>query len=300
MPHRPLAVHRRLFAAIAALALTACGGQPLVGDPPPDETAVVADAAPATASLSAHGIADATVAAPTTALPRPTGASGGDAVTAMLVRRGDASVEVDSLEPALAAVARTVAALGGSIGSSTLTSGAGTVRRAVVELRLPAPRYEEALAGLRPLGTVEAVQTTVEDVGEEYVDLDARTANARRLETRLVELLARRTGTLDDVLAVERELARIREEIERHEGRMRFLRSRAAVSVLSLTLHEPVPLVGADPEGSVIGAAFVTAWRNGVEMVAALIALAGSALPIAVLVVAIAVVVRRLRRRAVA
>nr|MCU0624659.1 DUF4349 domain-containing protein [Gemmatimonadaceae bacterium] len=182
----------------------------------------------------------------------------------------------------------------------TRTSGAGAVRRAVVELRIPAPRYDEALAGLRPLGTVESVQTTVEDVGEEYVDLDARAANARRLEARLVQLLATRTGTLEDVLAVERELARVREEIERHDGRMRFLRSRAAVSVLSLTLHEPVPLVGADPEGSVIGAAFVTAWRNAVEMVAALIALAGSALPIGTVVVASAVVVRRLRRRAVA
>ena len=169
MPHRPLAIHRRTCAAIAAVALAACGGRPLVGDPPPTETAVVADAAPAAVepALLTRGIADAKTAPAAVALPRATAATTGETVAAMLVRHGEASVEVDSLEPALEAVARAMGALGGTIGSSRLTSGAGAVRQAVVELRIPAPRYDEALAGLRPLGTVEAVHTTVEDVGEE-------------------------------------------------------------------------------------------------------------------------------------
>jgi hypothetical protein len=65
-----------------------------------------------------------------------------------------------------------------------------------------------------PLGDVESVNIGSEDVGEAYADMEVRLANGRRLEQRLLELLATRTGSLEDVLAVERELARVRQEIE--------------------------------------------------------------------------------------
>ena len=70
------------------------------------------------------------------------------------------------------------------------------------------------------------MNVSAEDVGEEYVDVQARVANAHRLEQRLIEVLATKTGKLSDILNVERELARVREEIERMEGRMRYLRTR--------------------------------------------------------------------------
>jgi hypothetical protein len=43
---------------------------------------------------------------------------------------------------------------------------------------------------------------------------------------------------------VERELARVRKEIERMEGRLRYLKAGAQLSTLSVNLHEPVPIVG--------------------------------------------------------
>ena len=73
------------------------------------------------------------------------------------------------------------------------------------------------------------------------MDLAARAANGRRLEERLVELLRTRTGKLQDVLSVERELARVREEIERMEGRLRFSRPAPQLSTLSVSLYEPLP-----------------------------------------------------------
>src|SRR5205823_10851551 len=76
-----------------------------------------------------------------------------------------------------------------------------------------------------PIGKLESVNVSAEDVGEEYVDVAARMANARRLESRLIDLLAARTGKLKDVLDVEQELARVREEIERYEGRLRYLKA---------------------------------------------------------------------------
>jgi len=83
---------------------------------------------------------------------------------------------------------------------------------------VPAGRFDEVVAGLRPMGRLESVNVNAQDVGEEYVDVTARIDNARRLEQRLIGLLATRTGKLKDVLDVEQTLARVREEIERYEG----------------------------------------------------------------------------------
>ena len=213
----------------------------------------------------------------------------------MLIRTGDASVEVDSLEPAVATLRALAARVGGFVANTAFSGGRDQVREATLQLRIPAARFDEAHGSLGALGRVEWSNVTAQDVGEEYVDLTARAANARRLETRLVELLARRTGKLDDVLAVERELARVREEIERHEGRLRYLRTRVATSTLSVRLHEPAPVIGGRGSSGIIGEAFRQAWRNFVSAVAAAIAASGVLVPLAVIAAGAWLVVRRRR-----
>ena len=145
----------------------------------------------------------------------------------------------------------------------------------------------------RSLGKLESVNVNAEDVGEEFTDVTARVGNARRLEARLIDLLATRTGKLKDVLDVERELARVREEIDRYEGRLRYLRAHAMLSTLTIYVHEPVPVVGR-AGSSVIGEAFKQAWRNFVGLVAAMIRSLGIVIPVAVLVVALWVSAKRL------
>ena len=202
----------------------------------------------------------------------------------MIIRNGDVSIQVDSVDQAIAAVRQLAATLGGYVGNVSMLTGTYEVRSASLELKVPAPRFDDALAGLRPLGKVERSTATAEDVGEEFVDISARVANARRLETRLVELLARRTGKLDDVLSVERELARVREEIERYEGRIRYLSARVATSTIVVTVHEKAPLVATNPGTSVLGQAFKGMWRNFVRVIAAGIESLGVLIPLAGLV----------------
>lgn len=205
------------------------------------------------------------------------------AVTGMVIRNGSASIQVDSLELGIAAVQKLATSFGGYVGNTSLAAGDNQVRSATLELKIPAARYDEALTGMRSIGKVEAVSSTAQDVGEEFVDVSARAANSKRLEERLVALLATRTGKLEDVLAVERELARVREEIERAEGRIRYLKSRVATSTLSVTVHERAPLVSTAPGENVILDAFKDAWRNFVHFVAALIASLGVLIPLALL-----------------
>ena len=197
----------------------------------------------------------------------------------MLIRTAQASIEVDSLERALALVRTLAARIGGDIANTTVQTGRGELHSATLELRIPAERFDAAIDGLSTIGKLEAVNVRAEDVGEEFTDVSARIENARRLEARLIDLLATRTGKLTDVLEVERALARVREEIERYEGRVRYLRAHVALSTLTISVHEPVPIVGTVGK-SVLGEAFAQAWRNFVALVALCIRSLGVVLPL--------------------
>lgn len=197
----------------------------------------------------------------------------------MLIRTAQASIEVDSLERARAQVRTLAARVGGEIANATLQTGRGELHSASFEVRIPTDRFDAALDGLSAIGKLEAVNVRADDVGEEYTDVSARIDNARRLEARLIDLLATRTGKLKDVLEVEQALARVREEIERYEGRVRYLRAHVALSTLTISVHEPLPIVGRVGT-SVLGEAFVQAWRNFVALVALCVRALGVVVPL--------------------
>jgi hypothetical protein len=220
-----------------------------------------------------------------------------DPASRLIIRTGQASIEVDSLESSMAELRRLVQRVGGFVADASVQSGRTQNRSATLQLKVPAARFDDLTEGLRPLGRLQFVTVNAEDVSEEFVDLTARMANSHRLEERLVELLRTRTGKLQDVLTVERELARVREEIERMEGRLRFLKNSAQLSTLAVTLYEPPPLVASHPGRSVIGEAFKTAWRNFVGVVAGVIASLGYVTPIVIFGWGALLLGKRYRRR---
>ena len=186
----------------------------------------------------------------------------GSAAPTMVIRTGQAFIEVDKVDPAILKIRQLAVQVGGYITNSSISGGRDQIRQATFELKIPAPKYDQAVGSLSSIGKVETVNTTAQDVGEEFVDVTARVNNSRRLEERLISLLANRTGKLDEVLRVERELARVREEIERYEGRLRYLSARVALSTLTITVHEPAPILGNSPGENPIAAALRRAWKN--------------------------------------
>ncbi len=206
-----------------------------------------------------------------------------DLTSRLIVRTGQASIEVDSLSASMTELRRIVQRVGGFVADASVQSGRNQVPSATLQVKVPSARFDELTEGLEPLGRLQFVNIGAQDVSEEFVDLTARVENGRRLEDRLVELLRTRTGKLQDVLTVERELARVREEIERMEGRLRFLKTSAQLSTLSVNLYEPPPLVASHPGRNLIGEAFKTAWRNFVGLTASVIASLGFVGPIVAL-----------------
>ena len=214
----------------------------------------------------------------------------------MIIRTGNASIEVESLEVAVEKLQRLAEAVGGYIANSAIHTGEGQQRQSTLEIKIPSSRYDQAVGGLSGIGKLISSSSNAQDVGEEFVDITARVANAKRMEERLVTLLATRTGKLDDVLAVERELARVREEIERYEGRLRFLRTQVSMSSLSVMVSEPGPVVG-HPGSNVIVEALKQSWRNFVYVIAGGIEMLGGLLPVLVLGVIAWIGVRKWRGR---
>jgi len=252
-------------------------------------------AAPRAPSVPANAARD--IAAPSTtdvALGSPMPSV--DVTGAMLVRHGTASIQVKAVNDAVASVRQTAAQFGGFVANTALRAGKDEQRSATLELRVPSDKFDALLSALNSLGKVESVAATAEDVGEEYVDLGARAANARRVEARLVEMLATRTGKLSDVLTVEQELSRVRQEAERYDARMRYLEHRATLSSLDVTIHEPIPLIEQQPGPGPIAEAFAEAWSRLVGVVAWCIASLGLLIPLMVLIGAAAVIVRRMLR----
>jgi hypothetical protein len=215
---------------------------------------------------------------------------------AMLIRHGQASVEVKHLDDAVTKVRQAAAQFGGFVANTSLRSGRDEQRAANMEIRVPTAQFDALLAALGGFGKVESVSATAQDVGDEYVDLGARAANARRVEARLAELLASRTGKLSEVLTVEQELARVRQEIERYDARLKWLERRTALSSLDVTLHEPLPLIERQPGPGPLAEALAQAWERAVGVLAWCIASLGILVPLGLLIGAGVVVARRVLR----
>jgi hypothetical protein len=99
-------------------------------------------------------------------------------------------------------------------------------------------RFESFLDAVSELGVPESRGQTAQDVTEEYVDLEARIANKKRLEQRILQLLEDSHGKIKEVLEVERELARVRGEVERMEGRLRYLTNRTELTTVTILARE--------------------------------------------------------------
>lgn len=102
--------------------------------------------------------------------------------------------------------------------------------------RIPAARFPEAFDAVAAMGAVVQRSLDVQDVTDEVRDLELRLKNARALRDRYAQILER-AEKVEDVLALERELAKVTGEIERLEAQLENRQRDIAFSLLALTLE---------------------------------------------------------------
>jgi hypothetical protein len=211
--------------------------------------------APEAALLAAADYAKSGVRDGAVAPPPPAGAAGGSAVRTValrqisrkLVRTVELGLEVKATSEAAEELRQVAARLGGYVGNVNAWRVDGLMRYTMT-LRVPTERLDEALAAAKKLAwRIDREQQTVEDVTDQYIDLDARMKTLRGTEDELLALLAesrRRKSEVDDIMKVYERLTEIRSQIEEIQGKLVALEKLAALSTLNVTL---TPTEGSRP-----------------------------------------------------
>lgn len=202
---------------------------------PQDSPAASADsnggAVPAVAGDSAENSpAPAPANAPAPA-PAPT-------VAPMIARTAALTIVVKNFAASRADLDAILARHHGYAAQLTVNTPENDSRSFQASLRVPAPELSAALSELRALGRVEVETQSGEEVTQQHADLVARLENSRETEQRLRDLLAQRTGKIDEVLQVEEAIDRVRGEIEGMEADQKTLEHRVDFATIDLQLNE--------------------------------------------------------------
>lgn len=161
-------------------------------------------------------------------------------------------------------------------------------------MRIPATSFEAALTDLEALGKVRRESISGEDVGQEFVDLEARLRNWESQEAVLLKLMDR-AQSVTDTIKVQNELSRVQMEIEQLRGRLTFLRDQTSLGTITATFG---PLSAPKPDAP---SRFAQAWSRAVDLmqsfVAGMIVTLGVIVPLAAIGLVLYLIFRGLRPR---
>jgi hypothetical protein len=272
---------KRALLILALLALPACGGADSGNQQMASQRPSSAQRPTTTANTSAAQQAPATTIAQvsatgeTVALDQATSARmAAEAMNRKIIRNGELALETPAPIEAQQRITSIAEAHGGFVVTSDFRQNpSGSESRPgqtlTVVARVPATQFSGALEQIRAVGErVIQEKVTGQDVTEEYLDLEARIRTQKALEAQFLEIM-KQARKVEVALNVQRELAGVRTEIERLEGRHRFLDNQASLSTITVTLTTPAPIVTATTEG--FGDSVKKAFGNSVDVAAAIV-----------------------------
>jgi len=190
------------------------------------------------------------------ASPEPVAPPAPSTLDRMTVRTGEQSVVVDSPAAVGRHVERMVQEAGGYVERSSGSSD-GNVQ---LEARVPAVQLDRLMDSVAGLGKERRRRLTGADVTDQYTDLEARLRSNIALRDRMQQLLSR-AATLEEVLTLEKQIARLQSDIDALQARIDQLKSRTELASLAVDLERkhvlgPLAVVGRGV-GRLVGKLFV-------------------------------------------
>ncbi|MCL1975371.1 MAG: DUF4349 domain-containing protein [Firmicutes bacterium] len=156
-----------------------------------------------------------------------------------IIRDANLSLRVDNFDTAYTRITDLAARYGGYVVSGDAFSYDGEkMQRGNIMLRVEASRLTEALTEIESLGKVESRNIYSQDITLEYYDVEGRLNQYQTQERRLMEIL-NKAETVDDQIKVERELTRIRTQLDKLNGQMRYYNQMTALSSINVNLYQP-------------------------------------------------------------
>jgi Domain of unknown function (DUF4349) len=164
-----------------------------------------------------------------------------------IIRNGELNLEAASPEEAQQKIAAIVDSKSGFvIESQQSTSDVKTTTRDIVTMtvRVPADKFNETLGEIKKSADRVILETVKgEDVTEEFVDVEASLKTKKALEAQFLEIM-KQGKTVEEALSVQTELSEVRGEIEKIEGRKRYLENQSSLSTIKIRLQTPAAFSG--------------------------------------------------------
>ncbi len=161
-----------------------------------------------------------------------------------------ANVSMKTQDPwATADKARAIATgLGGDILAMSQT-GQGENRSALITVRVPSDRFDEALRQLKLLdGEVVTSNVDAKDVTDQFTDLQARLVAKQAEEQRYLQLLPQ-AKTVDETLKIDAALGNVRTQVEQLQGQINLIKNRTEFSTITMSIA-PIVTVPAATSGT--------------------------------------------------
>lgn len=243
--------------ALLAIFLSACGSSSLKTDRAGSSASTyeIVESRPASANTAAYsdnieaqktggGGGGGTTAVVEDKVPL-TQAERSAAVDRKIIKNADIALESEEPEAAQKRISAIAETMGGFVVESQQRSSDGrSANRDTVAMtiRVPAAKFGEVVEEIRKTpGRLVSESIKGQDVTEEFIDIEARLTAKKALETQFMEIM-KRASSVDDALSVQRQLADVRSEIEKIEGRKRFLENQAGLSTVKVSIQTPAAI----------------------------------------------------------
>ncbi|MDO9556807.1 MAG: DUF4349 domain-containing protein [Coriobacteriia bacterium] len=240
----------------------------------------------------------------------PAGDVAADTVDRLIIRNKTMRLEVEKVDEAVMAIEKLASEHDAIITSMQIatddqtpiyrydetTYSDGAALRGYVTVRVPADDYEAFLKGINGIGTVLFQAENADDVTQQHVDMAARLDNLRAEEIRLREFFDA-AQKVEEMLSIERELSRVRGEIESLDAQVKYLERQVAMATVTIDLTEPKPLVRPSGDDWGFGQAITDGFRGAAGVIRVAIALLIATAPLWLLALVAFFIIRALLRQ---
>lgn len=213
-----------------------------------------------------------------TAGPSHIGSDNG--IETKIIKTASLTIELKDVPGAVESLITIAAQKGGYLSSTNVRKGYNDRLSCLIVIRIPQTEFENALSGVKTIGTAKSSSTQGQDVTEEYVDLHAQKTSYQN-QLAQYNTIMKQSTKIEEIIKVQEQIDRIQTELNRLEGHLKYLNSRIDLSTITVSLQEP------EPVGGETGHTFITTINEGIAgffgMIDAIIILLFTLLPLIIL-----------------
>jgi hypothetical protein len=211
-----------------------------VGEPPPPPSSpgIRAEFAEERAAAKMAPASPGNVVRTDEAAAKPAETPTPEVANRKLIRNATVELQIVSFDDAVQKITTFANEERGYVATTNSQKQANGKLRGQVVVKVLPENLDRFLQKVRGLGELKNQTLGTEDVTKVYFDTDARLKNAHVIEQRLIDMLKTKTGKVADLLQVEKELGRVREDIEKMQGQLKYWDSQVQFATATISLAE--------------------------------------------------------------